>query len=138
MELDSVDFLQAEIERDIKSLPISTSLTPTNEHFLRKKGEEGAKLAIESFYMLGVRYMSLEPLLTETTTEDGEILQFTNEEFGEKIVEVAERFKREFDQAVLEKLQEIVVSKRELYEKEFPQIFKELGYYELITERQGE
>ena len=138
LELDSVDFLQAEIERDIKSLPISTSLTPTNEHFLRKKGEEGAKLAIESFYMLGVRYMSLEPLLTETTTEDGEILQFTNEEFGEKIVEVAERFKREFDQAVLEKLQEIVVSKRELYEKEFPQIFKELGYYELITEQQGE
>ena len=133
LELDSVDFLQAEIERDIKSLPISTSLTPTNEHFLRKKGEEGAKLAIESFYMLGVRYMSLEPLLTE---EDGE--QFTNEKFGEKIVEVAERFKREFDQAVLEKLQEIVVSKRELYEKEFPQIFKELGYYELITERQGE
>lgn len=133
-ELDEdVEFTQAEIERDIKSLPISTSLTPTNEHFLRKKGEEGAKLAIESFYMLGVRYMSLEPLLTE---EDGE--QFTNEEFGEKIVEVAERFKREFDQAVLEKLQEIVVSKRELYEKEFPQIFKELGYYELITERQGE
>ena len=135
---DSIEFTQAEIEQDVKPLSISTSLTPTNEHFLRKKGEEGAKLAIESFYMLGVRYMSLEPLLTETTTEDGEILQFTNEEFGKKIIEVAERFKREFDQAVLEKLQEIVVSKRELYEKEFPQIFKELGYYELITERQGE
>ena len=133
LELDSVDFLQAEIERDVKSLPISTSLTPTNEHFLRKKGDEGAKLAIESFYMLGVNYMSLEPLLTE---QDGE--QFTNEEFGKKIIEVAERFKREFDQAVLEKLREIVIDKRELYEKEFPQIFKELGYYDLITERQGE
>lgn len=133
-ELDEdVEFTQAEIERDVKSLPISTSLTPTNEHFLRKKGDEGAKLAIESFYMLGVNYMSLEPLLTE---QDGE--QFTNEEFGKKIIEVAERFKREFDQAVLEKLREIVIDKRELYEKEFPQIFKELGYYDLITERQGE
>ena len=57
-----LNLLQAEIERDVKSLPISTSLTPTNEHFLRKKGDEGAKLAIESFYMLGVNYMSLEPL----------------------------------------------------------------------------
>lgn len=133
-ELDEdVEFSQAEIERDVKSLPISTSLTPTNDHFLRKKGDEGAKLAIESFYMLGVNYMDLETLLSE---QDGE--QFTNEEFGKKIVEVAERFKREFDQAVLEKLREIVIDKRELYEKEFPQIFKELGYYDLITERQGE
>lgn len=130
---ESVSFVEPEIERDVKSLPISTSLTPTNDHFLRKKGDEGAKLAIESFYMLGVNYMSLEPLLTE---QDGE--QFTNEEFGKKIIEVAERFKREFDQAVLEKLREIVIDKRELYEKEFPQIFKELGYYDLITERQGE
>lgn len=130
---ESVSFVEPEIERDVKPLPISTSLTPTNDHFLRKKGDEGAKLAIESFYMLGVNYMSLEPLLTE---EDGE--QFTNEEFGKKIIEVAERFKREFDQAVLEKLREIVIDKRELYEKEFPQIFKELGYYDLITERQGE
>jgi len=131
---DSVDFIQAEVERDVKSMPISTSLRPTNEHFLRKKGDEGAKLAIESFYMLGVSYMDLESLLTE----DDEGNQETNEEFGEKIIEVAERFKREFDQAVLEKLQEITVDKRELYEKEFPQIFKELGFYELITERQGE
>lgn len=131
---DSVNFVQAEVERDVKPMPISTSLRPTNEHFLRKKGDEGAKLAIESFYMLGVSYMDLESLLTE----DDEGNQETNEEFGEKIIEVAERFKREFDQAVLEKLQEITVDKRELYEKEFPQIFKELGFYELITERQGE
>ena len=122
---ESVSFVEPEIERNVKSLPISTSLTPTNDHFLRKKGDEGAKLAIESFYMLGVNYMDLEPLLSE---QEGE--QFTNEEFGKKIVEVAERFKREFDQAVLEKLREIVIDKRELYEKEFPQIFKELGYYD--------
>ena len=131
---DSVNFIQAEVERDVKSMPISTSLRPTNEHFLRKKGEEGAKLAIESFYMLGAVYMDLESFLTE----DDEGNQETNEKFGEKIIEVAERFKKEFDQAVLEKLQEITVDKRELYEKEFPQIFKELGFYELITERQGE
>ena len=129
-----IEFVQAEVERDVKPMPISTSLRPTNEHFLRKKGDEGAKLAIESFYMLGVSYMDLESLLTE----DDKGNQETNEEFGEKIIEVAERFKREFDQAVLEKLQEITVDKRELYEKEFPQIFKELGFYELITERQGE
>ena len=129
-----IEFVQAEVERDVKPMPISTSLRPTNEHFLRKKGYEGAKLAIESFYMLGVSYMDLESLLTE----DDKGNQETNEEFGEKIIEVAERFKREFDQAVLEKLQEITVDKRELYEKEFPQIFKELGFYELITERQGE
>ncbi len=129
-----IEFVQAEVERDVKPMPISTSLRPTNEHFLRKKGDEGAKLAIESFYMLGVSYMDLESLLTE----DDKGNQETNEEFGEKIIEVAGRFKREFDQSVLEKLQEITVDKRELYEKEFPQIFKELGFYELITERQGE
>ena len=130
---ESIPFVEPEIQRDVKPLPISTSLTPTKEHFLRKKGDEGAKLAIESFYILGSNYMDLETFLTEQNDE-----QFTNEEFGQKIIEVAERFKREFDQAVLEKLREIVVDKRELYEKEFPQIFKELGYYELITERQGE
>ena len=133
IEEDSLNYTQSEIEQDVKSIPISTSLQTTNEYFLpTKEGEEGARLGIETLYKIGVTYESLEPLLTEEGDQ-----QFTNEEFGKKLLETSMKFKNEFDEAVLAKLNEII-EKREKYEKEFPQIFKELGYYDLITESEGE
>ena len=133
IEEDSLNYTQSEIEQDVKSIPISTSLQTTNEYFLpTKEGEEGARLGIETLYKIGVTYESLEPLLTEEGDQ-----QFTNEEFGKKLLETSMKFKNEFDEAVLAKLNEFI-EKREKYEKEFPQIFKELGYYDLITESEGE
>jgi len=133
IDVDSLNYTQSEIEQDVKSIPISTSLQTTNEYFLpTKEGEAGAKLGIETFFKVGIFYEDLEPLLTEEGDQ-----QFINEEFGKKLLETSMKFKNEFDEAVLAKLNEII-EKREKYEKEFPQIFKELGYYDLITESQGE
>ena len=125
MEMNDGRFVLAE-GVDASSLALAEGFIPQVESLIRE-----IEIANMGIWVYSNTILSLPELYKQTTQAQVEYLDNLIKEY-EGLGTLTE------NSHMLIPVLDMLREKREKYEKEFPQIFKELGYYDLITESEGE